>query len=156
MFIKQSNTLRTRGRLLILLPTTIINNCILYRVSKKSKNLAVGRLWSRLNPGKYKEIRINFSKREKNNMNVIVVNGQPFELVKSAKILGMTITENLRCNDHVCNITGKASKRSYLPIILKQSGVDTQHKPYLQYNSPLQYKTSQYYSYFRLFPHLST
>ena len=52
-------------------------------------------------------------------MNEIVVNRQPLELVKSAKILGMTVKENLRWNDHLCNIAGKASKRLFL------SGVDT-------------------------------
>ena len=42
-------------------------------------------------------------------------NGNAFEIVKSAKILGVTVRNDLKWNDHVDNITAKASRRIYLP-----------------------------------------
>ena len=36
-------------------------------------------------------------------------NGNSFETIKSAKVLGVTIRGNLKWNDHVDNITVKAS-----------------------------------------------
>ena len=45
-------------------------------------------------------------------------NGNAFEIVKSAKILGVTVRNDLEWIDHVDDITMKASPRLYL---LKQS-----------------------------------
>ena len=39
----------------------------------------------------------------------IEANGNSFETIKSAKVLGVTIRGNLKWNDHVDNITVKAS-----------------------------------------------
>ena len=52
-------------------------------------------------------------------------NGNAFEIVKSAKILGITNVRNdLKWNDHVNNITAKASQRIYLLQQLKHAGID--------------------------------
>jgi hypothetical protein len=48
-----------------------------------------------LHPAKCKELRIQFAKREC-MVEPIVINGQHLEIVKSAKILGMTLTDDLK------------------------------------------------------------
>ncbi len=53
------------------------------------------------------------------------VNDKHFEVVTSAKIVGMTITDDLKWNVHVANILLKASKRLYLLKQLKRANVDT-------------------------------
>ena len=58
-------------------------------------------------------------------------NGNAFEIVKSAKILGVTVRNDLKWNDHVDNITAKASRRIYLLKQLKHAGMD--HKPLIQF-----------------------
>ena len=76
-----------------------------------------------LNPIKCKELRIDFTRRPITDDRV-VLNGERFELVKSAKLLGMTITEDLKWNSHIENIVSKASKRLYLLRQLKRADVD--------------------------------
>ena len=46
-----------------------------------------------------------------------------FEQVNTAKILGVTIRQDLKWNDHIDNITAKAAKRLYLLRELKRAGV---------------------------------
>ena len=77
-----------------------------------------------LNSGKCKEIRINFTK-DLCRDEPVKVNDKHFEVVTSAKILGMTITDDLKWNVHVANILLKASKRLYLLKQLKRANVDT-------------------------------
>ena len=68
----------------------------------------------KLNSLKCKELRIDF-RRESNLVTVPVeANGNAFEIVKSVKILGVTVKNDLKWNDHVDNITAKASRRIYL------------------------------------------
>jgi hypothetical protein len=61
-----------------------------------------------LNSGKCKELRINFTKDPCRD-EPVKVNDKHFEVVTSAKILGMTITDDLKWNVHVANILLKAS-----------------------------------------------
>ena len=77
-----------------------------------------------LNSGKCKELRINFTKDPCRD-EPVKVNDKHFEVVTSAKILGMTITDDLKWNVHVANILLKASKRLYLLKQLKRANVDT-------------------------------
>ena len=58
-------------------------------------------------------------------------NGNAFDIVKSAKILGVTVRNDLKWNDHVDNITAKASRRIYLLKQLKRAGID--HKSLIQF-----------------------
>ena len=44
--------------------------------------------------------------------------------MKSAKILGVTVRNDLKWNDHVDNITAKASRQIYLLKQLKHVGID--------------------------------
>jgi hypothetical protein len=62
-----------------------------------------------LNSQKCKELRIDFT-RHRYTDDPITVNDQAFEVVQSSKILGVTIRQDLKWNDHVTEITHKASK----------------------------------------------
>ena len=79
-----------------------------------------------LNSLKCKELRIDFT-RHRHIDDPITVNDLAFEVVQSVKILGVTIREDLKWNDHVTEITHKASKRLYLLRILKRAGVDVNY-----------------------------
>ena len=50
----------------------------------------------------------------------IIIEGKEVELVTSAKLLGLTIANDLSRNDHVTEITKKASKRLYFLTQLKR------------------------------------
>ena len=50
-----------------------------------------------LNPGKCKELRINFT-RHPFTEEPLEINGKPFEIVESAKVLGMLVTKDLKWN----------------------------------------------------------
>ena len=58
-------------------------------------------------------------------------NGNAFEIVKAAKILGITARNDLKWNDYVDNITAKASGRIYLLKQLKRT--DTDRKSLIQF-----------------------
>ena len=71
-------------------------------------------------------MRIQFAKREC-MVEPIIINGQRLEIVKSAKILGMTLTDDLKWNKHIGIVVLKASKRLYLLKQLRRAGVDKKH-----------------------------
>ena len=77
-----------------------------------------------LNIDKCKEIRISFSK---NNADLppLFINGQELEVVQNAKLLGVTITNNLSWNLHINETIKKASKRLYFLRQLKRARVPT-------------------------------
>ena len=77
-----------------------------------------------LNPGKCKELRINFTTQPFTE-EPLNTNEKPFEIVKSAKVLGMIVTNDLKWNKHVSNTVEKASKRLYLLRQLKRAEVET-------------------------------
>ena len=86
--------------------------------------------WSRenrvqLNADKCKELRISFAK-EQRVFDPVIIEGKELELVASTKLLGLTITNDLTWNDHVTEITKKASKRLYFPTQLKRARVPKQ------------------------------
>ena len=56
----------------------------------------------------------------------IIIEGKEVELVTSTKLLGLTIANGLTWNDHVTEITKKASKRLYFVTQLKRAGVPKQ------------------------------
>ena len=47
------------------------------------------------------------------------INGNEIEVVNSAKLLGITISDNLTWNAHINEDVKKASKKLYFPIQLK-------------------------------------
>ena len=59
--------------------------------------------WSTANREKCKELRISFSK-DQPVFDPIVLNGQPLEVVKSAKSLGVKLTNNILWNEHINDI----------------------------------------------------
>ena len=78
-----------------------------------------------LNADKRKELRISFAK-EQRVLDPITIQGKEVELVTSTKLLGLTIANDLSWNDHVTEITKKASKRLYFLTQLKRAGVPKQ------------------------------
>ena len=56
----------------------------------------------------------------------VIIEGKEVELVTSTKLLGLTIANDLTWNDHVTEITKKASKRLYFLTQLKRAGVPKQ------------------------------
>ena len=76
-----------------------------------------------LNPVKCKKLSINFTKQPDAEKK-ISLDSQPFERVPQAKILGVTITKDLRWNVHIENIVQKASKRIYLLRQPKKADVE--------------------------------
>ena len=76
----------------------------------------------RLNSDKCKELRVSFPKTQR-QFSPIMVNGKELEIVQKAKLLGLTISDNLTWNAHVREVIKKASKRIYFLIQLKRANV---------------------------------
>ena len=74
-----------------------------------------------LNADKCKKLRISFAK-EQRAFDPVIIEGKEVKLVTSTKLLGLTIAKDLTWNDHVTEITKKASKRLYFLTQLKESG----------------------------------
>ena len=79
----------------------------------------------KLNSDKCKELRISFAKKE-SHFAPIVINNEELGLVNSAKLLGVTISNNLTWNEHINEIIKKVSKRLYFLSQLKRSRVAKQ------------------------------
>ena len=76
----------------------------------------------------------------------ITVNGKSLEVVDSAKILGLSISSNLKWNNHIDQIISKARKRLYSLSQLKKANVGMKElvlffttciRPILEYASPV-------------------
>ena len=61
-----------------------------------------------LNPGKCKELWINFTTQPFTE-EPLNINWKPFEIVKIAKVLGMIVTNDLKWNKHVRNTVEKVT-----------------------------------------------
>ena len=68
----------------------------------------------KLNEAKCKELRISFAKNSQDNLDPIVVNNKNLEVIQTAKLLGLTISSNLKWNAHVSEIVSKAASRLFL------------------------------------------
>ena len=75
-----------------------------------------------LNPSKTKELYIKFSKGN-TSVPLLEMGGVTIDQVPEAKILGVTISNQLTWNTHVSNICAKASKRIYYLLQLKRAGI---------------------------------
>ena len=71
-----------------------------------------------LNPTKCKEMQIDFRKKRGASI-PLEPEGNQFEVVQSAKILGLTVRDDLKWNDHIDSVTINASQRVYLLKQLK-------------------------------------
>ena len=81
--------------------------------------------WSRenrvvLNPDKCKELRISFA-RNPEAFDTVSISGNEIEVVNSARLLGITISDNLTWNAHVNEVVKKASKKLYFLVQLKRA-----------------------------------
>ena len=59
-----------------------------------------------------KELRISFAKQQR-VFDPVIIEGKGIVFVTSTNLLGLTIANDLTWNDHVTEITKKASKRLY-------------------------------------------
>ena len=65
-----------------------------------------------MNEGKCKESQVGFSKLT-THFEPIKIHNNPVEVVRCAKILGLTVSSDLKWNEHVQQIRKKALKRLY-------------------------------------------
>ena len=68
----------------------------------------------KLNEAKCKELRISFANNSPDNLDPMVVNNKNLEVIPTAKLLGLTISSNLKWNAHVSEIVSKAASRLFL------------------------------------------
>ena len=74
-----------------------------------------------LHETKCKELLTNFNTNNPTSFHPVVVNGMPIDLVTSAKILGLNISNDLKWSCHIGSIIKKAKKRLYSLSQLKRS-----------------------------------
>ena len=77
----------------------------------------------KLNPGKCKEMSINFMHDHNILVNPIVIGNKKIECVANYKLLGVYLNEDLSWNTHMDYIFKKACKRLHSLRILKRAGV---------------------------------
>ena len=75
-----------------------------------------------LNADKCKVMVIDY-KRQKHHFTPLLVDGKVLETVESARILGVTISCNLKWNNHVNDVIKRANKRLYFLVLLKRARV---------------------------------
>ena len=76
-----------------------------------------------LNETKCKELQTSFS-RSVDPFEAVTINNKPIEVVTSAKLLGLTISNNLKWNAHIENVIKKGASRLYLLRQLKRAKGD--------------------------------
>ena len=98
-----------------------------------------------LNEAKCKELRITFAKNDP-QFDPILVNDKLLETVSTAKLLGLNISSDLKCNHHISEITRKAAPRFYFMRQLKRANIPTKElltfystciRPTLEYACPV-------------------
>ena len=98
------------------------------------------------NPSKCKEMLINFMTNHNFIVNPIVIGGNSIERVKAYKLLGVYISNDLKCTRLVENIVKYSNKRLYYLRVLKQCGAPpaslakvytTVVRPALEYTTPV-------------------
>ena len=77
----------------------------------------------KLNPQKCKEMYVNFMKNSFTAMRPISIGNQNVERVRTYKLLGVIISDDLKWNTHVEYVINKAAKRLYALRLLKRAGV---------------------------------
>ena len=106
--------------------------------------------WSRcndmkVNPEKTKSMVISFTKKQL-NLPSLILNDVPIEQVKSAKLVGVHISNDLRWQTQVNHMCSKASKRIFMLTHLRRSGASSEDllhiycaiiRPVLEYAAPV-------------------
>ena len=77
----------------------------------------------KLNPGKCKEMLINFMHEPNFLVKPITMGNNTIERVSCYKLLGVYISDNLKWNNHVDYIYKKACKRLYSLRVLYRAGI---------------------------------
>ena len=95
----------------------------------------------KLNSLKSKELKIDFRRESSLDSVSLKANGNAFEIVNSAKILGVTVRNDLKWNNHV-DITAKATRQIYLLKQLKHAGIA--HKSLIQFYCASFYSVLEY------------
>ena len=107
-----------------------------------------------LNPVKCKEQLVNDFKQRKQQFDPILTNNQPIEVGHHAKVLGVTVSDNLLWNNHVNEAIKKVNKRFFFLIQWNRAKVPAKDliqfyttciRPILDYGAPLyHYALPQY------------
>lgn len=63
-------------------------------------------------------------KKNRHAFQPVTVDGKDLYVVSSAKILGVTLSNDLTWNDYVSEAIKKANKRLYFLVLLRRAGVD--------------------------------
>ena len=79
-----------------------------------------------LNYNKSKELRMCF-KKSTPDIALLTIDGRPIQQVNSTRLLGVTLSEDLKWQSHIDEITTKASQRLYFIVLLKRAGIDPHH-----------------------------
>ena len=75
-----------------------------------------------INATKTKELCIDFSK-SRGSFSRLYIRNAPIEVVIWSKIMRVIISDDLKWNEHVELITGKASQRLHLLVLCRQAGI---------------------------------
>ena len=75
---------------------------------------------------KTKELRICF-KKSTPDIALLTINGRPIQQVNSTRLLGVALSEDLKWQSHIDEITTKASQHLYFIILLKRASIDPHH-----------------------------
>ena len=85
-------------------------------------NSWVSNNWMKLNAKKCKELRICFLK-ETPQLSPLTIDGHKLETIRSHKVLGLIMQNNLKWDEQIHSIVTKASKRLYALRVLSRGGV---------------------------------
>ena len=76
-----------------------------------------------INESKCKELQISFSKSRDHVFPAVVINNKSIEVVNHAKLLGLTISDDLKWNTHISEVVKKVASRLYFLRQLKRAKV---------------------------------
>ena len=91
-------------------------------------------------------MQLNAAKCKEHPFESLVVSDKNLTVVQNAKILGLTISNNLTWNTHIGEIITKANKRMYFLVLLRKAGVPSSDivnfyctcvRPLLEYCAPV-------------------
>lgn len=133
--------------------STLFEVCDRKGVSVIQESVDVAAKWTeqndmKINLGKSKEMIICFAQDRnfRNTIPNITIDGKDLDQVDHAKLLGVTISQDLTWNKHVENIVKKAGKRLYMLYQLKRVGISQNDlvtiyvsvvRPVLEYACPV-------------------
>ena len=110
--------------------STLFEICNTKEISEIQESIDKAADWTsmncmKINSKKSKEMIISFTQdvNFKKSVPNIIIDGNPVEVVKHAKLLGVILSDDLTWNMHVDSIVKKAAKRVYMLYQLKRAGI---------------------------------